>query len=208
MYIARAIGCFLLTHTWATLAQGKQLRSLRFYKTRCSTVPILVTNGAPRAVGYFTSWYVCLINITPSDCSELTPSLFRTAGRAQNGAECAKHSLQLSQMDATLYTHIIYAFFDVKPDFTISPPPEASNIRAEVQTLKAKNPNLQVLYAVGGWNFNENAATKHIFSDMVSVPANRQKFISSAMTLAVSLGLDGIDLVRILSSDLSLMSLT
>jgi chitinase len=121
----------------------------------------------------------------------------RTAGRAQNGAECAKHSFQLSQMDATLYTHIIYAFFNVKPDYTITPPLQATNIKAEVQTLKAKNPNLKVMYAVGGWNFNENAATKHIFSTMVSVPANRQKFIESAMNLAVSLGLDGIDVVSI-----------
>jgi len=55
--------------------------------------------------------------------------------------------------------------------------------------LKDKNPNLKVLFAVGGWT-----AGGWIFSDMAQTRERRQMFIESAVHFLNYFGLDGIDL--------------
>merc|ERR1719309_372663 len=55
--------------------------------------------------------------------------------------------------------------------------------------LKERNPNLKVLFSVGGWT-----AGGWVFSQMASTPENRQKFIKSAVHFVKYFGLDGIDL--------------
>merc|ERR1712233_236155 len=55
--------------------------------------------------------------------------------------------------------------------------------------LKAKNPNLKVLFSVGGWT-----AGGWIFSDMAQTRERRQMFIQSAVHFMNYFGLDGIDL--------------
>ena len=55
--------------------------------------------------------------------------------------------------------------------------------------MKDKNPNLKVLFAVGGWT-----AGGWIFSDMAQTRERRQMFIESAVHFLNYFGLDGIDL--------------
>jgi len=54
--------------------------------------------------------------------------------------------------------------------------------------LKEKNPNLKVMFSVGGWT-----AGGWIFSDMAETHANRQKFIKSAVHFLHYFGFDGLD---------------
>ena len=55
--------------------------------------------------------------------------------------------------------------------------------------LKEKNPDLKVLYSVGGWT-----AGGWIFSQMASTAENRQKFIVSLLHFLKHFGFDGVDL--------------
>jgi len=55
--------------------------------------------------------------------------------------------------------------------------------------LKEKNPNLKVLFSVGGWT-----AGGWIFSDMSATAENRQKFIKSTIHFLNYFGFDGLDL--------------
>ena len=55
--------------------------------------------------------------------------------------------------------------------------------------LKEKNPDLKVLFSVGGWT-----AGGWIFSDMAQTRERRQMFIQSAVHFMNYFGLDGIDL--------------
>jgi GH18 family chitinase len=98
-------------------------------------------------------------------------------------------------MDASLYTHLIYAFFNLDAALNVSPPEEAKDIKDDMAKLRKKNPNVKICYALGGWTFNENANTKNIFSDMVGDAAKRQTFIKNAIAVLDSLKMDGIDMV-------------
>ena len=55
--------------------------------------------------------------------------------------------------------------------------------------LKEKNPNLKVLFSVGGWT-----AGGWIFSQMASTAENRHKFIISLVHFLKHFGFDGVDL--------------
>jgi len=53
---------------------------------------------------------------------------------------------------------------------------------------------LKTLISLGGWNFNFNYDTKHIFTTLAASRANRQKFIQSCIQFARKYNFDGIDL--------------
>lgn len=62
-----------------------------------------------------------------------------------------------------------------------------------VTTLMHKA-NVKVSIGLGGWKFNENTGTYHIFSDMVSTATNREKFIKSAIKFARDNNFDGVEI--------------
>ena len=74
--------------------------------------------------------------------------------------------------------------------------PSADNYVAlykEFTGLKAINPNVKTLIAVGGWAFNDPPYQSR-FTNMVSSKENRSKFINSAMSFMGTYGFDGVDL--------------
>nr|ANW69904.1 chitinase 2 [Cosmopolites sordidus] len=102
-------------------------------------------------------------------------------------------SLKISDIDASLCTHYIYAFvgldsstyevvsLDSWLDISL-------NGFADAVALKESNSNLKVLLAIGGWN--EGSAK---YSTMASNSTNRATFISSVISMLQTYSFDGFD---------------
>ena len=98
-------------------------------------------------------------------------------------------------IDANLCTHVIFAFGWIKKGKLSSF--EAGDISADgksglyqrVVGLKAKNPNLKVLLAIGGWSFGTSK-----FRKMAETRFSRQTFIFSAIPFLRKHNFDGLDM--------------
>lgn len=85
-------------------------------------------------------------------------------------------------------THINYAFINVKNNraFINRPATDTVNLRNLV-ALKTQNPKLKVLISIGGWAWSEN------FSDAALTDTARIAFARSAVNIARTYKLDGVD---------------
>nr|WP_315172657.1 glycoside hydrolase family 18 protein [uncultured Flavobacterium sp.] len=93
-----------------------------------------------------------------------------------------------SKIDATKLTHINYAFANiVNGDVQFELATDRTKI-ASVLALKKQNPQLKVLYSIGGWVWSDQ------FSNIAAYNVSREKFAKSAVTLMKSYGFDGIDI--------------
>lgn len=93
-----------------------------------------------------------------------------------------------SKIDATKLTHINFAFANIvegKATFELAT--DASKI-ATLMSLKKQNPDLKILYSVGGWVWSDQ------FSTMAAYEASRKKFALSCVDLLKKHGFDGVDL--------------
>jgi chitinase len=94
----------------------------------------------------------------------------------------------INLIGAKKLTHINYAFATVNPLglVTLEDPSGPSRL-AQLQALKARNPDLKIIASVGGWGAD-------YFSDAALTEASRCRFADSALDLLQDFALDGIDL--------------
>jgi len=60
--------------------------------------------------------------------------------------------------------------------------------------VRAQNPSIKTLIAIGGWTFNAKPETNWIFSTLSSSVSSRATFIQSSINFARTHGFDGIDI--------------
>jgi chitinase len=86
-------------------------------------------------------------------------------------------------------THINYAFVDVRKNraWLHNLATDSTNLR-NLNNLKGRNPDLQILISIGGWSWSEN------FSDAVLTDTARVAFAASAVDIVREYQLDGIDI--------------
>jgi chitinase len=86
-------------------------------------------------------------------------------------------------------THINYAFVNVKNNkaFLQSFKTDSTNF-VRLNSLKKRNPKLEILISIGGWSWSEN------FSDAVLTDSLRAAFAKSAVDIIRKHNLDGVDI--------------
>ena len=100
-----------------------------------------------------------------------------------------------SDIDATLYTHIHYAFGIVDESLRINfPSNEDMNRFQRLVALKQKNKDLKIILSIGGWSFQNSGPTVDRFKNMMATKASRSTFIASAVGLMSLMNFDGIDI--------------
>lgn len=93
----------------------------------------------------------------------------------------------LSQIGANKLTHINYAFGLVNTNGEAFIRANAPAHFAQLQSLKADNPDLKVVLSIGGWGADN-------FSDAALTDESRRKFAKSCVDILKLYALDGIDL--------------
>lgn len=97
-------------------------------------------------------------------------------------------ALQASEIAAEKLTRINYAFANLKNGEMVEGFSHDAENFATLNSLKSRNPHLQLLVSVGGWTWSGG------FSDMARTPETRRKFIASAVAFLEKYRLDGIDI--------------
>ncbi len=111
------------------------------------------------------------------------PSAYRIVGYVMGS-----RILDLSRIDATMLTHINYAFANIADGKVVLEGEHDPANFATLNALKADNPRLKILLSVGGWSWSDH------FSDAALTEASRETFARSAVDLLVTHHLDGIDI--------------
>ncbi|KAI9007279.1 hypothetical protein BC832DRAFT_441329 [Gaertneriomyces semiglobifer] len=137
------------------------------------TVPVDRHKCGPQTmqirVGYYQSWAV---GRTPGKCRQY----------------------QVTDIVASKWTHIHYAFAVVTEDFRLDVESDMQRQQlTDMQRLKLQNPNIKLIISVGGWAFND-PPTQRRFTDMASTPQNRARFIQSSRDFLLTYRLDGLDI--------------
>ena len=125
-------------------------------------------NVQSRIIGYYESW------ASARSCSGMT----------------------FADIPVESLTHLNFAFgyispssFDIVPMESLDPA-----LFSDLTALKSRNRNLKATISLGGWTFNDNGtSTQPVYGDMVSTPANRQKFISNLFIFLRKYAFDGVD---------------
>ncbi|KAL8790427.1 MAG: hypothetical protein Q9213_000579 [Squamulea squamosa] len=94
------------------------------------------------------------------------------------------------------YTHINFAFALIDPQtFRVAPMDDkTAALYKDVTGLKARQIDLQVWIAIGGWAMNDPGPMRTTFSDLAKSEAAQNTFFESLVTFMVSNGFDGVDL--------------
>jgi chitinase len=142
----------------------------------------VVTGGAARKVGYFAQWGIYARNFKVKDidasgmASKLTHINY-AFGNVSSASRCFEVS-QAGQGDAWADYQTRFAAGDtVNGVADVFNQPLAGNFN-QLKELKAKYPNLKVLFSLGGWTWSTYFST-------AAQPANRAAFVSSCIDMFI-----------------------
>jgi len=101
---------------------------------------------------------------------------------------------------AMMLTHINYSFQNLNEAGecaleTGTDPDKAAEVFGRLTALKKYNPNLRILFSLGGWAYtNDDSPSAVRYRDAASTAARRQKMAASCIGFMKRYGFDGIDI--------------
>lgn len=94
------------------------------------------------------------------------------------------------------YTHINFAFALIDPQSFHIVPMDANtaSLYKRVTALKARQNDLQVWIAIGGWAMNDPGPRRTTFSDLAKSESAQTAFFESLLTFMLANDFDGVDI--------------
>lgn len=103
-------------------------------------------------------------------------------------------TMSIGQIPASMLTHLNVAFGYISHEFKITNMDDVSvDVYRNIGNLKAKNSDLKICIALGGWTFSDPGTWQDVFPTMVSTEANRATFITNLLGFLSEYGYDGVD---------------
>lgn len=110
--------------------------------------------------------------------------------------------MEAGEIPVNYLTHLNVAFGYITPEFQITNMDGLStDVYEKVGDIKARNPNLKLLIALGGWKFSDPGPWQSVFPVMVSTAANRAVFIKNALRFLENFGYDGLGMFFVFAID-------
>ncbi|CAB0030491.1 unnamed protein product, partial [Trichogramma brassicae] len=171
----------------STVQQQQQQQTTSSTPTTAATPTPNVTTSAAHTHASSSSSF-CGVNL---DAEAFATVYVRSSTVDDDDAQCIykvasanPRQRQIQQhIDPKLCTHLIYAFIKA------SPSGEVQAFDPWQDLLKAQNPQLKTLLAIGGWN-----AASSYFAPAVSTPQTRKRFVDNLLKFVKRYGFDGLDL--------------
>ncbi|CAN0924432.1 Class V chitinase [Linum grandiflorum] len=116
-----------------------------------------------------------------------------SASAVKSGYWFAGGDLPVSEIDSALFTHLFCAFADLDPRTSHAhlDPSNLETFSTFSATVRRRNPSVKTILSIGA---DKSTTSSADFAAMAAQPSSRKKFIASAISLANSLGFDGLDL--------------
>ena len=109
-------------------------------------------------------------------------------------AQHACGTMSPGEIPVNMLTHLNVAFGYINSAFQVTNMDGLStDIYRNVGNVKARNPSLKLIIALGGWSFSDPGPWRSVFPTLVSSPANRATFITNLLGFLSEYGYDGID---------------
>jgi chitinase len=103
--------------------------------------------------------------------------------------------MTLGEIPVDQLTHLNIAFGYIDKEFRIT---NMDGMNADMYKnaghLKAKNPDLKIIIALGGWTFSDPGPWQDIFPSLAATPSNRATFIKNLWGFLDEYGYDGVDI--------------
>ncbi|KAM0384982.1 hypothetical protein ACHAQC_011832 [Fusarium culmorum] len=102
--------------------------------------------------------------------------------------------MTLGEIPVDQLTHLNIAFGYIDKEFRITNMDGiAADLYKNVGNLKAKNPDLKIIIALGGWTFSDPGPWQDVFPSLASTSSNRATFIKNLLGFLDEYGYDGVD---------------
>lgn len=98
-----------------------------------------------------------------------------------------------NEIPVNMLTHLIVSFGYISQDFRITNMDGiSSEIYRDIGNIKARNPSLKIMIALGGWTFSDPGPWQNVFPDLASSQENRKIFINNLIGFMSEYGYDGV----------------
>lgn len=102
-------------------------------------------------------------------------------------------TMTVGEIPVNYLTHLIVAFGYIDSTFRVTNMDGlTSDVYKHIGDVKARNPGLKIMIALGGWTFNDPGTWQSVFPTMVSSQANRATFITNLLGFLSEYGYDGV----------------
>ena len=103
-------------------------------------------------------------------------------------------TMGIGEIPVDMLTHLIVSFGYINSNFEVTNMDGVSpDVYHNVGNVKARNPAIKLIIALGGWTFSDPGPWQEIFPTLVATESNRATFIQNLLGWLDEYDYDGVD---------------